>query len=117
MEAAEIPFPPGLQMRRRFDDLMPQAGANDADAATGFEVFQDIAEIEIVGAEILIGIETDDRIETLMRQRQGVRFGMDRRHEMSDSGRVDAFAVFLRLDPEIGGGDLDAEFLGEEDRR
>src|SRR4051812_13257309 len=69
MEAAEIPLPPLFEMHRRLGDLLRKAGADDADAAAGFEEFRDVAEIEIVGAEVLIGIETDDGVEAALRER------------------------------------------------
>src|SRR3569832_2733818 len=98
MKAAEVPLPPLFQVRRRFDDLARKAGADHADAAARFEEFRDVAEIEIVGPEILIGVETDDRIEAAMRERQGVGFGEDRRDAIRKAGFVAPLLDVMRYD-------------------
>ena len=63
MKAAEIPLPPRLDGRGNLADLSCETGNGDAQTTTGFQKLRDGPEIEVVGSEILIGIETDDGIE------------------------------------------------------
>ena len=57
------------------------------------------------------------RVEEPVRERQRVRFGLDREHAVRDSRFLDAAPVLCRFDPEVGGPHLHAELAREEDRR
>src|SRR5262245_47498877 len=82
MEATELPVPVRIEVRwwTMIGTVVRYARNDDRETAAGFDKPGDIAEVEIVCAEVVIGIQAYDRIEAFLGKRQGMRFSEDREH-------------------------------------
>ena len=72
-------------MRGYVGEVVDEAGDDDAELAAGLEEAQEVLEVEVVGPEIVVGIEADDGVEGVRREREVVRLGADWRHAVSDA--------------------------------
>ena len=68
--------------------------------ARGDEVGQ-VSEVEVIRTEVMKGVDADDRVEVPGRERQIVRLGVQRHHEVLTAGRLDARPVLARRDPQV----------------
>jgi hypothetical protein len=72
------------------------------------------AEVEVVGAEVVVGVETDCRVEEPLGKRQRARLASDGVHKALDARRPDALPVVSRRHPEVGRPDLHSELFGRK---
>lgn len=117
VEAPERGLPEGPQMLRRFTalDLLGQGRDDDPDPAARRQQPGQRGQVQVVGAEVLVGVDGDDRVEGLRAERQVVRLREDGLDAVGDARLGDPAGVLVRLDPQVRGGDLDVVLPGEED--
>jgi hypothetical protein len=114
---AEVPHPVGLEVWRRKRLVhLDKAGLNDADLTAAFHEARIVAEIEVVGTEVVVGADADERVEEILGEGQGMRFREDRVDLAFYASLGHATQVLVGLDPQIGRPHLNTELFGQEDR-
>lgn len=76
----------------------------------------EVAEIEVVGTEVVVGADADERVEEILGEGQGMRFREDRVDLAFYASLGHATQVLVGLDPQIGRPHLNTELFGQEDR-
>ena len=113
----EIPVPVGGEVfgyepvqfivDRRYDDAQP---------ATGPQILHDVAQVQVAGPEIVVGVEAHDRIEVFGCEFQIVGPCVNRHDPVGHTGLSNALPVGSGADPQVCGDDVDVEFPGEKNR-
>ena len=75
----------------------------------------DGADVEVVGAEVVVGVEADHDVELGFAEGESVGLGADRGDPVGDARLLDPALVVLLGGPEVGGGDLGPELARQED--
>ena len=84
------------EVLRRLVELLAYAGDDDPERAARPQERRELGQIRVVGAEVVERVEAHDRVEVLVRERQAVRFAVDREHAIVQAGGVDAGRVLGR---------------------
>ena len=119
MDGPEILGPPFLEvLGNRTIDFLHQACSRNSDYAARLHELREVIEVQVVGsAAVREGIDADDRVEELGRERQGSGVGVNRKDAILD-GRVPHALESLRdVVPQVGGPDLHAELAPKKDGR
>ena len=95
--------------------FMEQVRNDDRDGSPRANKLRDISQIEIIRAEVMVGIEADDGIKELVSKRQTVGFGVERKDLLFSFGLANALPVVTATDPQISGLYLQVKFLSQED--
>ena len=77
---------------------MKYAGDDDADGAAGAHKLGNIANVEIICAEVMVGVETDDSIEEIAGKRQRVRLRVNGENLLLCIGGADTLPVVAGAD-------------------
>jgi hypothetical protein len=64
-----------------------------------FEEVRHVAEVKVVGAEVVVGVNTHDGVEATPSERKYVCFGMDRYDEVLEVGGADPLQIRRCLNP------------------
>ena len=104
-------------MRRHFVYLGAQPRHDDADLRARLDVLEQVpAQVEVAGAEVVVGVQAYHRVEEVAGEGQGVGLDTQRKNLLLQPGGAHAGAVLLGADPQVGGPHLRAELAGQEDR-
>ena len=93
---------PFLGQTRNYNSDLPSE-LNELDQVT--------AEIQIVGPEVVVCVHTEDGVEELVREGQGVGFGVDGKYFVFKPSLADSLPVFAGRDPQVGCPDLQIKLL------
>src|SRR4029077_13353131 len=116
MEGPPVPRPMRCELGGCLGDLSGRGRHHYPEAATRLQEAGDVADVAIVGPEVVICVEAHDRVEEVRGKGQLMGLRADGKYPVGDAGILDPAPVFPRLDPEVGGPDLHPELAGEEDR-
>ena len=96
-------------------EFLDQTRHDYPDLAFGFdELNKMIAEIEVVGSEVVVCVHAHDGIEELRREGQAAGFRVDWEYPILQTRVADSLRVVAGRDPEIGRPYLEVELFGEE---
>jgi len=86
---------PGMRYAYGFmtHEVSAQAGHDNADLTTGLHQPGVAAQVEVVGAEVVVGVETDQCVEEAIGEGEGVRLCVDREDTLPQPRRADALPV------------------------
>ena len=118
MQAPEIMGPPIAKMFRKWlINFLHQARARNSHLSRGLYKSREVIQVEVIGAKVRDGIDTDDGVEKIIGERQRSRVGMNWKDAIVDTGVANALGILRGAEPEVGGPNLDAEFAAQENRR
>jgi hypothetical protein len=104
--------PEGKQMLGKLAlDVLHEPGDDDADLAAGFDEIVQIIQVQVVGAELYVRVETDDGIKEGFGIRQRAGVGVQGKDLLRQSGLIDPLQVLGCRNPQVRRPDLKAIFL------
>jgi len=87
------------EVARRTIQFSGCSGNGDADLCAVPNKPTEVFEIEVIGAEIVVGVDADDGVEESVREREGVCLGVDWEYARSLAGLLDALPVAGGVNP------------------
>src|SRR5690349_18825389 len=117
MEAAEVPVPERTESWWDVEpNLLAYARHHHADLPTRPHEAGEVAHIEVVGPEVVIGVHAEGGVKEPRGEGQSVGLGVDGEDEILETSLPDAPQVVGGRNPEVGCPYLDAELPGQKDR-
>src|SRR5579884_668496 len=111
VKAAPVPLPLGCEVGRKpAGHFLYNAGNDYGNGTAGAHKPCNIAQIKVIGSEVMIGVEAHDGIKELVGKGQAMRLGRDRKDLLLPFGGSNALPVVTCTHPQIGGPDLQVEF-------
>jgi hypothetical protein len=112
VKAIPIPLPLGCEMRgNSASHFLDDARNDNGHEAAGVHELGKISQVEVIGSEVMIGVEAHNGIKELAGYGQAMRF----KDLLFSFGGANALPVVTGTDPQVGGPHLQVEFLSQKD--
>jgi hypothetical protein len=106
----------GQRRRWKHRRLLAQPRDDDADPATWSKQSRHLGQIEVRGAEVVIGVDADDEVKLFVPKREAVSLTSQRCHLAGHARGHESLPVLSRRDPPVDGDDLNTVLTGQEHR-
>ena len=116
MKTPQIRRPPFAKMFGHGPfNFLYQSRTRYADLAPRFHETCEVVQVEVIRPVVDEGVDADNGVEEILRERKGAGIGMDGEHAIFQAGIADPLYIFGDAAPKVGGPNLNAEFATEED--